>query len=96
VNRPSCTNRRKVTKLPFSAMIITRLHLLGSIFFAVVTNVSADSLAGPVPVRPSITYPDNKPPRPVDVWCGKAYRATDGVFRYHIQNIRIPGLVSQD
>ncbi|KAI5790373.1 hypothetical protein FPQ18DRAFT_390784 [Pyronema domesticum] len=61
-------------------MIITRLHLLGSIFFAVVTNVSADSLAGPVSVRPPITYPDNKPPRPVDVWCGKAYRATDAPF----------------
>jgi len=33
------------------------------LFFAVTTS--------------GISYPDNTPPKGVDVWCGKAYRATD-------------------
>ncbi|KAF8243070.1 hypothetical protein K440DRAFT_606648 [Wilcoxina mikolae CBS 423.85] len=28
----------------------------------------------------TITYPDNTPPKKVDIWCGKAYRATDAPF----------------
>jgi hypothetical protein len=37
------------------------------------------SLASPVAAAsPSIAYPDNTPPKNVDVWCGKAYRSTDG------------------
>jgi hypothetical protein len=30
--------------------------------------------------RTSITYPDNTPPKDVDIWCGKAYRATNGMI----------------
>lgn len=30
----------------------------------------------------TLTYPDNTPPSPVDVWCGKAYRDSDGMVHY--------------
>ena len=37
-------------------------------------------LAGLFTVQAQLDFPDNTPPYPVDVWCGKAYRDTDRSF----------------
>jgi hypothetical protein len=67
------------------------LHLWPTAILAVATHAWSWSpvkrSTSPAAASLSITYPDNTPPENVDVWCGKAYRSSDGLYPLHALKI---------